>query len=234
MLIEAARRALYDIIDPKMRGILWKVLGLSLLCLIALWFAARALFMWLAFPWLESLFPTMPDWAGWISFVLLLFAAVGLALGLGLLMAPVSAFVAGIFLDDAAEHIEKSHYPERPPGMAMPVLAAMAEALKFLGVVIAGNILALFLLLIPGVNLIAFFIVNGYLLGREFFEFSAMRFLSPEDARALRRKKGLTVFLAGLVIAGFLAIPIVNLATPLFATAFMVHVFKRLQPSTDA
>ena len=234
MLIEAARRALYDIIDPKMRGILWKVLGLSLLCLIALWFAVRAIFMRLAFPWLESLFPTLPDWAGWISFVLLLLAAVGLALGLALMMAPVSAFVAGIFLDDAAAHVEKSHYPDLPPGTPMPAMTAMIEALKFLGIVIAGNILALFLLLIPGVNLIAFFIVNGYLLGREFFEFSAMRFLSPEETRALRRKKGLTVFLAGLVIAGFLAIPIVNLATPLFATAFMAHVFKRLQPPETA
>ena len=58
MLIDAARRALYDLIDPKMRGILWKVLGLSLICLIALWVTIRSLFMWLAVPWLQGLFPT--------------------------------------------------------------------------------------------------------------------------------------------------------------------------------
>lgn len=233
MLIDAARRAIYDILDPKMRGILWKVLGLSLLCLIGLWFAVRAVFLWLAFPWIESLFPTMPDWAGRISFVLLLLAAVGLALGLALLMAPVSALVAGIFLDDAADHIEALHYPDDPPGTAMPALAALLASLKFLGVVIIGNIFALLLLLVPGVNLIAFFLVNGYLLGREFFEFAAMRFMSPEAARAMRRKRALTVFLGGLVIAGFVAIPIVNLATPLFATAFMLHLLKRLTPSAQ-
>lgn len=229
MLISSAKKALSDLIDPRMRGILWKVLGLSLLCLIGLWFAIRGLFFWLAFPWLQDLFPTMPEWTGWISFLLLLLAAIGLALGLALLMAPVSALVAGIFLDDAAEHIEQNRYPGDPPGRALPTFVALKEALKFLGVVIIGNIFALLLLLVPGVNLIAFFIVNGYLLGREFFEFAAMRFMSPEEARALRRQRSFTVFAAGLIVAGFVAIPIVNLATPLFATAFMMHLFKRMQ-----
>jgi uncharacterized protein involved in cysteine biosynthesis len=36
------------------------------------------------------------------------------------------------------------------------------------------------------------------------------------------------VFLGGLIIAAFVAIPIVNLATPLFGMAFMVHMHKRL------
>jgi uncharacterized protein involved in cysteine biosynthesis len=36
------------------------------------------------------------------------------------------------------------------------------------------------------------------------------------------------VFAAGLVIAAFVSIPIVNLATPLFGMAFMVHLHKRL------
>jgi CysZ protein len=36
------------------------------------------------------------------------------------------------------------------------------------------------------------------------------------------------IFIAGLVIAMFVSIPIVNLATPLFAMAMMVHIHKRL------
>ncbi|MCV6602042.1 MAG: cysteine biosynthesis protein CysZ, partial [Cohaesibacter sp.] len=35
----------------------------------------------------------------------------------------------------------------------------------------------------------------------------------------------------GLLIAGFIAVPILNLLTPLFATAFMVHVHKKLSGS---
>jgi CysZ protein len=36
------------------------------------------------------------------------------------------------------------------------------------------------------------------------------------------------VYIGGLLIAVFVSIPVVNLATPLFAIALMVHVHKRL------
>jgi CysZ protein len=104
----------------------------------------------------------------------------------------------------------------------------MVLALKFFGVVILGNMVALMLLLVPGINIAAFFLVNGYLLGREFFEFAAMRFRTEAEAKALRSAYGGTVFLAGLVIAGFLAIPLLNLLTPLFAAAMMVHLHKAI------
>ena len=55
-----------------------------------------------------------------------------------------------------------------------------------------------------------------------------MRFRTPEEAKLLRRQNAALVFAAGAVIAAFVSIPIVNLATPLFGMAFMVHVHKRL------
>eukprot|EP01133_Synstelium_polycarpum_P024148 gene24148-28974_t len=175
--------------------------------------------------------PDLPSWAGWLGFVAGIFASIALALGLALLIAPVSAIVAGMFLDDVAEVVEKSDYPLDPKGRPLPVLRSFVLSLKFLGVIILGNIIALLMLLIPGVNIIAFFVVNGYLLGREFFEFAAMRFRPEMEAKALRSKHATTVFLAGLVIAAFMAIPILNLLTPLFAAAMMVQFrrfFRRL------
>ena len=44
----------------------------------------------------------------------------------------------------------------------------------------------------------------------------------------MRRRHQATVFIAGLFIAGFVSIPVLNLATPLFGTALMVHVHKKL------
>ncbi|RVB30497.1 sulfate transporter family protein, partial [Mesorhizobium sp. M7A.F.Ca.CA.001.07.2.1] len=145
-----------------------------------------------------------------------------------LLIAPVTAVVAGLFLDDIAEVVERTDYPGDPTGRAMPALRSLVLSARFLGVVILGNIVALLLLLVPGVNIAAFFIVNGYLLGREFFEFAAMRFRGEEEARALRRHYAGTVFLAGLLIAAFLAVPLLNLLTPLFAAAVMVHLHKAI------
>jgi CysZ protein len=90
------------------------------------------------------------------------------------------------------------------------------------------NSLALFLLLIPGINLIAFYFGNGYLLGREYFELAAMRHMPPEEAKQLRKANRVTVLLCGLIIAGVASVPILNLITPLFATAFMVRIYKGL------
>jgi uncharacterized protein involved in cysteine biosynthesis len=55
-----------------------------------------------------------------------------------------------------------------------------------------------------------------------------MRFRPPAEAKALRKRHGSEVFGAGLLIALFVSIPILNLATPLFGTALMVHMHKRL------
>ncbi|WP_320195111.1 sulfate transporter family protein [Agrobacterium rosae] len=228
MIFGAARDAFKNLFAPETRSVFWKSLGLTILVLVGLWFAIRGIFIWLALPWLDSLVPSMPEWAGWMSFILAIIAGIGLALALALLISPVTAVIAGLFLDDVAEVIEKKDYPNDPQGMAMPLAQAIPSSLKFFGIVILGNLIALMLLLVPGVNLIAFFLVNGYLLGREFFEFAAMRFRTPEDARAFRSKHGTTVFMAGLVIAAFLAIPFLNLLTPLFAASLMVHLHKSI------
>jgi CysZ protein len=226
MILEAARLSFGNLLAPETRSIFWKVLGLTLVVLAGVWFSLRTVFVALVFPWLAGFFPELPEWAGWLSFVFLILAGIGLALGLALLLSPVTALIAGLFLDDVAEVVEKRHYPGDTPGTPMPFGPAMLSSVKFLGVVILGNLLALSLLFIPGVNLMAFFLVNGYLLGREFFEFAAMRFRTPQDARLFRAKHASTVFLGGLVIAAFLAVPFLNLLTPLFAAGMMVHLHK--------
>ena len=228
MILDAARLALANLLAPETRGVFWKVLGLTLLALVLLWVALRETFVAFAMPWVDALMPGTPEWAGWLTFIFGIFASIGLALALALLLSSVTAIIAGLFLDDVAEVIEKRDYPGDRPGTAMPIGAAMLSSLKFFGIVLVGNIIALMLLLVPGVNIVAFFLVNGYLLGREFFEFAAMRFRSPDDARLYRSRHSGTVFTAGLVIAAFLAIPILNLLTPLFAAGLMVHLHKML------
>lgn len=228
MILDAAALSFRNLFSPETRAILWKVLGLTLVALSALWFSLREFFLFSVWPWLAGFFPTVPDWAGWLVFVLGLFASIGLALAMALLLAPVTAMIAGLFVDDVAEVVEKRDYAADQPGSPMPMFDALVQSLQFFGVVILGNLAALILLFVPGVNLVAFFLVNGYLLGREFFEFAATRLRPKQEARDFRRKHAPTVFMAGLVIAAFLAIPILNLLTPLFAAGLMVHLHKAL------
>lgn len=228
MIIDAALKALKRLPTPEFRSVLWKTLGLTLLLLLGFWVAIRQIFFTFAWPWMEQLLPGMPEWAGWLGIVAAIVAGLGLALALALMIAPVTALVAGIFLDDVADVVEREDYPGAPAGTPLPLGRSIVVSLKFLGVVILGNIVALFLLFVPGINLIAFFVINAYLLGREFFEFAAMRYRTEHEAKALRSQYGVTVFLAGLLIAGFIAIPIVNLLTPLFAAAMMIHLHKAI------
>lgn len=228
MILRAAFLAIRDVFSPPFRAVFWKSLGLTAVVLVALWFAVRWLFQTVAIPFFEGFAPDMPAWvdnaetfAGWAAGLLL-------ALLLAFLIAPVSAVIAGLFLDDAAEVVERDQYPGMPIGQALPLGRSVVLSLKFFGVVILGNLLAFALLLVPVVNIGAFFVVNGYLLGREYFEFAALRYRSEEETRALRNRHGLTIFLAGLVLAAFLAVPILNLLTPLFAAATMVHLHQRI------
>jgi CysZ protein len=220
-MIQAAWLALTDIWTPPFRAVLWKSLALTLALLILVWFGLQALVVAFA-DW-----PSQP----WVQTSVAIVTGFGLIVGLGFLIAPVSALMAGLFSDDIAAVVEATHYPDDPPGRGLPFLQGLGATLGFTATVILVNIVCLLLLLVPGVNLIAFFIGNGYLLGREFFEQAAARFRPIEAARELRRQNMALVLVGGFVIALFLAIPILNLLTPLFATAFMTHLQKRVTGS---
>ena len=216
-MLSDARDAFREVFSPPFRSVLFKSLGLTLALLIGFFIAVQSalgFFVNLSMPWLETT----------ISIV----AGLGLIIGMSFLIAPVTSVFAGLFLDEIAEVVEETNFPHEAPGQPMAIDKALLMTLKFVALVIGVNILVLFLLLLPGINIAAFFLANGYLLGREYFEFATRRFRSGAETRRLRKDNAGTVFLAGLIIAGVLSVPILNLVTPLFATAFMVRVHKSL------
>ena len=222
MIFNSASTAFSQLFSPSFRGVLWKSLGLTIALLIGLWFACST--------WpIQSFLLPMIGLDSWMASILAWLLGAGLVLGLGFLIAPVTSIFGGFFIDDIAEAVEQKHYPNDPAGQPLETSKAALLSLKFTLLVISTNLLALLLLLVPGINLMVFFVANGYLLGREYFQFAALRFMSPSDADNLRHRNKGTVFVAGLVIAGFLTIPLLNLLTPLFAAAFMMHVFKKLE-----
>lgn len=228
MILESANAAASRLLTPPFRAVLWKSLGFTIATLIAVWFAIRGVFEYLANPWISQYTMGLPEWTGFLGLFSSIIAGIALSLALGLLIAPVTALVASFFLDEVADVIEAEDYPDQPKGRALPLGESIIHALKFAAIVVVGNLFALLLLLVPGVNIMAFFLVNGYLLGREYFEFAAMRFRPAVEARAMRRKHSFTVMLAGLLIAAMLSVPILNLLTPLFAAAMMVHIHKTI------
>jgi CysZ protein len=218
-MLSAAGQAFNDLFTPPFRAVLFKCVGFTI-ALLALLVVG-----------IEWTFSHFVEWPGWIEKSIQWLGALGLVVGSIFLIPPVTSLIAGLYLDDIAAIVEREHFPADPPGQALPTLQSIGVALRFFFVVLLVGLVALFLLLIPGVNLIAFYAGNGYLLGREYFELAAMRHVPQSEAKALRQANRLTVFLSGVVIAGIASVPILNLITPLFATGFMVRVYKGLAKS---
>lgn len=216
-MIQSAILAVRQAFSPPFRTVLFKSVGLAVLFLVVAGIGLQA-----GLAHLVVLQNAYLDWAAAIA------SALGIIVVLFFAVPPVVSLVAGFFLDEIAGEVERTHYPADLPGREQPLGRSLLLAVKFALIVLVVNIGTLMLALIPGVNLLAWWLANGYLLGREYFELAAMRFRSPEEARALRRQHRGRVFFGGLMIAGMMAIPIINLATPLVATAFMVHVHKKL------
>ncbi len=221
MILDSVRLTLGQLFTRRFRGVLWKSIGLTIALLIGLWFGTEyAISTWvLPFVGVDSWMATAVSWI----------TGAGMIIGLGFLIAPVTSIFGGLFIDDIADEVEKKHYSREKPGTPLPIVRSTIISLKFTALVIAANLFALLLLLVPGINLVIFFVVNGYLLGREYFQFVALRHLPEDQVGLMRRHFSSRIFMGGLVIAGFLAIPLLNLLTPLFASAFMTHLFKKLQ-----
>jgi uncharacterized protein involved in cysteine biosynthesis len=231
-MLDAALKALSQILSPPMRSILWKSVGLALVLIVAAAVALQRLLSWLAGSgelWAETMvgsdYHTLITIFSWIVSIA---AGLGIVVGAVFLMPAITSLVASVFVDDVADVVEREHYPAERPGVALPVGRAVIEGSKTALLTILVYLIALPFVLLAGAGFIVFFIATAWLLGREYFELAAMRFRTPEEAKALRKQNGATVFAAGLFIAAFVSIPIGNLATPLFGMAFMVHMHKRL------
>lgn len=214
-MFEAARAALPEILSPPFRRVLWKILALTLGILALVWIGLdKVIIAQIAVPY------------PWLATLLTFLTGIGLFLGLAFFVAPVSSLVAGFFLDDLAERVEKD--TTGSSGRALPAGQAVWLASKFAAVSLLMNFIALLVFLLPGVNLAVFFVANAYLLGREYFELAALRYRPFAEVQDMRRRHKLYIFACGFLIAGFVVVPILNLLTPLFGTAFMVRIHQKL------
>jgi CysZ protein len=217
-VFDAALAAAAQIFTPPFRKVLWKTLALTLALLALAWVGLEKLLVAaLALP-VAAPYP-------FVTAILSFVGGVGLFIGLAFLVTPVSFLVAGFFFDELAEHVEIELDPNGA-GRAMPLGDATWVAVQFAALALAVNLVALLLLFVPGINALAFFGANAYLFGRGYFELAALRHLPPAEVARLRRANELQLFVVGLVMAGMLAIPFVNLLTPLFGTAFMVRIAR--------
>lgn len=220
-MIRAYAMAFADLASREFRAVLWRAVLLSggvfvaLAALVWWLFDGLGLFAWGWINWIVEVF----GWGAFLAVTWIFFPA-------------VVSIVLSLFLDSAVEAVERRHYPADPAGQPPALWRSLVVGLNFTLVMALLNLvvlpLYLVLIFVPPLNLFVFYGLNGYLLGREYFELVGLRHLDDEAARQARKANGWRLFKAGVVAAFLFTIPFVNLLTPLVAAAAMVHIFKTL------
>ena len=226
MIFTAFLRALAQLGDRRFR----RVVGVGVLLALALLVAVYALF-------LQAVWWITPDSVD-VPFVgvvtgletLLGWASLLLMLGLSVfLMVPAASAFSGLFLEDVAQAVEDRHYPGLPPVPRARLMDTLVETANFVGLLIAVNVVALFVYIFTGPFIpVAFWALNGLLLGREYFTLVATRRLGRPAAKVLRGQHWLQIWMAGTLMAVPLSVPLINLAIPVLGVATFTHMFYRL------
>lgn len=217
-MVEALILGFRQLADPSVRRLLLRCLVLAVLTFVLLVMAVATV--------LGGLDPTGFVWVDAVLTV----AGSAAALVLAWLLFPLAIAVAlGLFAEEVVEAVERRHYPSLPPPAGASVSESAWATLRFAVVALLLNVLVLPLYLLPGPNLLIYLSLNGYLLGREYFELVAGRRLPWTTVTALRRRARKRLWLAGVVIAAMLMVPLFNLVAPVVAIAFMVHLFEGLR-----
>jgi len=231
-MLDDAIKAITQLFSPPLRAVLWKTIGLALALIVFIGIALERLIVYLVGAGSASVEETLGTGAhlpaNALAWLLSIAAGLGIVVGSIMLMPAVTAIVGSFFADQIGQEVEREHYPADPPGKAVPLWLAIWEGIKTALLAVVIYLCAAPLLLFAGFGAVIFFLATAYILGREYFELAAMRLRPRAEAKALRRRNAAMVYVGGLFIAAFVSIPIVNLATPLFAMAFMVHLHKRL------
>lgn len=226
MIFTSLMRGWQDLTRPGALKILLLGIGLALGLLIAfgiglVWFLGLVLPDTVTLPWFGQV-----SWvdaaAGWAAVGLLLFGSI-------FLMVPVASLFTGFFLDDVAELVETHHYPNLPPVRKLGLAESLGDTLRFFGVVVGANLVALMIypFVIPFAPML-FLGLNGYLLGREYFQTAALRRMDRDAAKALYQRNKLTIWTTGTLMALPLSVPVLNLVVPVVGAATFTHLFHAI------
>jgi uncharacterized protein involved in cysteine biosynthesis len=206
-------RALSQLSDPALFGVIWRSVGLS------------ALFFTLILAGTIAAVHHLAVGGGIIVWLLDALGSIAAALAAMWLFLPLAAAIGTLYFERIARAVERRFYPSLPPARPAPAIAQAWDASVVALRVLALNILALVLaLFLPGIGLPIGWAIASWAIGRGLFVAVAMRRLSRPDAEAMYRAARPVALVQGGAMAAAAYIPIANLLIPVVGTAAMVHV----------
>lgn len=214
--------AVGQLAHARFRRVVALGVGITVAALAALTWGAGALATWAVSGWDIAWLDRVAGAGG-------IFAALIASI---FLMVPIALAVQSLFLEDVARAVEDRHYPALPPAQGVPLADALLDSVQAIGLLIVANLAALLLYFTP-IGPFVFFGLNGFLLGREYFQLAALRRLGPAGAKQMRRQHWATIWAAGALMALPLTIPGLNLLVPVLGAATFTHLFHHLSHETQ-
>lgn len=147
------------------------------------------------------------------------------------LIAPI---IASFFTESTAKAVESKNYPNySSPVENASFLNSLIYDVRFLILTIALNLLLLPLLVLFPLYIICYYVINGYLLGREFFTVASSRHIGVKNSNILRKQHRKRVFISGVIMTILATIPLLNLILPIIAVVWMVHLYHIIDKNSS-
>jgi CysZ protein len=222
-VVRAFELALGQLGDPRLRAVIWQSLALSLVLQVAIaglaWWGLQR-YAHFDIGWVNGLI----RWLGGAAMVVL-----------SLMLFPASfGIVVSVFMERIADIVESEHYPQLGPAHGISVWTGIWTGIAFLiGVILLNLVMLPFYILaifVAGLGAVLFYVINGWLTGRMYYELVALRRRSPAEVKAWRRANLWPILLTGIAIVFLGTIPVLNLIVPVLGTCAMVHVAQTLRP----
>ncbi|MCW1951913.1 MAG: EI24 domain-containing protein [Octadecabacter sp.] len=219
-------KALAQMDDRAFRRVLFLGLGLTIAFLVAVYAG------WLALVDTLDNGPLILPFVGEVTWIGTLLGWGGLGviiLASIFLMIPTASAITSFFLEDVADAVEAKHYPDLMPAPKVPFSEALIDTITFFGVLIGANLVAIIAYgFLPFFAVPTFFLLNGYLLGREYFTVAALRREGRVRAKQMARAHRAEIWMAGVLMALPLVVPIANLFIPILGAATFTHLYHRI------
>ena len=219
-LFFSAFRAVRSIFAPGMLSVFIQSLFFAIFILISFIIGVVYASGWLAALLHSNAFAWLLPWLG----------SMGASLLAWMLFPGIMPIIISFFDDKIARLIEAKDYPASPTPRPYDFWKELRHDIGFSLWAVTLNILVLPLYLVPGLNLILFYLLNGYLLGREFFNMAARRHVPREEAQRLYKQHHMAIIAAGIILTILATSPVLNLFAPFWGIAVMVHMYHHLQP----
>lgn len=146
------------------------------------------------------------------------------------LMAPAASLFTGLHLHAVTDRIEGQHYPRLAPARPQSTQKLWFDSVNYFGLVFFINLVSFASFALLGVlwGIAFFWVLNGWLLSREYSTMISERRHDGAAIKAFHRQHRRTLLLAGIALAILLSVPVLNLVMPVIGVAAFTHLIHGL------